>query len=314
MHLVVSGFYADGSVQDLTSVAELVSKDDKIAKVVDGVVAAGRQRPAPKSRSRSAATKPSVPVEVASQEVPDKVSFNYGTLAVLSKQGCNSGACHGSPSGKGGFRLSLRAYDPALDIETLVREAFNRRTNLYEPEASLLLRKPLMEVAHGGGRRLKKSDPGYAVLRDWIAQGCQVDPADAPTCVKLEVYPRERILKRPAHTQQMVALAHFSDGSIRDVTSLAVFSSSDEAVATVDADGLVVGQDRGEAAILVRFLDKIETVVDDVPQGDSRLPVELAAGEQLRRPLTCSRSCSSCRFCPRTCAPTRSSSAACIST
>ena len=118
-----------------------------------------------------------------------------------------------------------------------MREAFNRRTNLYEPENSLLLRKPLMEVAHGGGRRLKKTDAGYEVLRDWIAQGCQVDPADAPTCVKLEVYPRERILKRPAHTQQLVALAHFSDGSVRDVTSLAVFSSSDEAVATVDADG-----------------------------------------------------------------------------
>ena len=70
---------------------------------------------------------------------------------------------------------------------------------------------------------------------------------------------RERILKRPAHTQQLVALAHFSDGSIRDVTPLAVFSSSDDAVATVDAGGLVVSVDRGEAAILVRFLDKIET-------------------------------------------------------
>src|SRR5262249_24333439 len=145
-----------------------------------------------------------VAVEVANQEAPDKVSFNYGTLAVLSKQGCNSGACHGSPSGKGGFRMSLRAYDSALDIDTPVREAFNGRTNLDEPEQSLLLKKPLMEVAHGGGRKLKKSDLGYELLRDWIAQGCHVDAADAPTCVKLEVYPRERILKRPAHTQQLV--------------------------------------------------------------------------------------------------------------
>ncbi len=258
MHLVTSGYYADGTVQDLSSVAELKSKDDKIARAEAGLVL-------PAGNGRTDVTvkvgghELTVPVEVTHQEQPDQVSFNYGTLAVLSKQGCNSGACHGSPSGKGGFRLSLRAYDSALDIETLVREAFNRRTNLYEPEASLMLRKPLMEVAHGGGRRLKKTDSGYEVLRDWIAQGCGVDPADAPTCVKLEVYPRERILKRPAHTQQVVALAHFSDGSIRDVTSLAVFTSSDDAVATVDANGLVVGQDRGEAAILVRFLDKIET-------------------------------------------------------
>ncbi len=268
MHLVVTGFYADGSVQDLTTVSEFVSKDDKIARVDHGTVLPvgnGRTEVMAKVGGQEAA----VSVEIDHQEKPEPVSFNYGALAVLSKQGCNSGACHGSPSGKGGFRMSLRAYDPALDIETLVREAYNRRTNLYEPETSLLLRKPLMELAHGGGRRLKKTDLAYAVLRDWIAEGCQVDAADAATCVKLEVYPRERILKRPAHTQQLIAMAHFSDGSVRDVTSLAVFTSSDEAVATVDAAGLVTAGDRGEAAILARFLDKIETssmmFLKDVP-------------------------------------------------
>jgi hypothetical protein len=258
MHLIVSGYYADGSVQDLSGVAEIKSQDEKIARADKAVVLPVGNGSTTVSL-KVGGHELTVPVEVANQEVPAKVSFNYGTLAVLSKQGCNSGACHGSPSGKGGFRMSLRAYDSALDIETLVREAFNRRTNLYEPESSLLLRKPLMEVAHGGGRRLKKSDVGYEMLRDWIGQGCQVDAADAPTCVKLEIYPRERILKRPAHTQQLVALAHFSDGSVRDVTPLAVFSSSDETVATVDGTGLAVGQDRGEAAILVRFLDKLET-------------------------------------------------------
>jgi hypothetical protein len=258
MQLVVTGFYADGAVQDLTRVAQITSGDEKIARVESAVLLPVTNGQTP-VKVKVGEHELSVGVDVTNQQVPEAVSFNYGTLAVLSKQGCNSGACHGSPSGKGGFRMSLRAYDSALDIETLVREAFNRRTNLYEPENSLLLRKPLMEMAHGGGRRLKKTDSGYALLRDWIAQGCQVDAADAATCVKLEVYPRERILMRPAHTQQLVALAHFSDGTVRDVTPLAVFSSSDEAVATVDASGLVVGQDRGEAAILARFLDKIET-------------------------------------------------------
>jgi hypothetical protein len=258
MRLVVTGIYENGAVQDLTTMAVVAAKDDKVARIDKSEIipaANGHTDISVKVGSHEV----NVPVDVSNFEKPDNVSFNYGALAVLSKQGCNQGACHGSPSGKGGFRLSLRAYDPVLDIETLVREAFNRRTNLYEPEASLLLRKPLMEVAHGGGRRLKKSDAGYAVLRDWIAQGCQVDPAGAATCVKLEVYPRQRILMRPAHTQQILALAHFSDGSVRDVTSLAVFTSSDEAVATVDAKGLVVGQDRGEAAILARFLDKLES-------------------------------------------------------
>ena len=129
----------------------------------------------------------------------------------LSKQGCNSGACHGSPSGKGGFRLSLRAYDPAVDTETLVREAFNRRTNVYEPEQSLLLRKPLMEVAHGGGKRLKKADPSFELLRDWIAQGCQADPADAPAMRQGRGVPAPaRVAPSGAHAADAGAGASFA--------------------------------------------------------------------------------------------------------
>jgi len=258
MHVVVSGHYPGGGVQDLTRATEFASTNEGIVKIAGGIatpVANGQAEIV----CRVAGQELKVPVEVAGQEVAERVSFNYGTLVALSKQGCNSGACHGSPSGKGGFRMSLRAYDPTVDMTTLVRESFNRRTNVFEPENSLLLKKPLMEVAHGGGRRIRKGDPSYGILRDWVAQGCQIDPPDAPTCVKVEVYPRQRILHRPAHTQQLHVLAHFSDGSIKDITELAAFSSSDEAVATVDANGFVVGQDRGEAAILVRYLEKIET-------------------------------------------------------
>jgi hypothetical protein len=122
-----------------------------------------------------------------------------------------------------------------------------------------LLRKPLMELAHGGGQRLKVGGASYELLRDWIGEGLRTDPPDAPQCVKVEVYPRERILTRPAHTQQLVVLAHFSDGSIRDVTELACYSSSDEAVAEVDDNGFVTGLERGESAILVRYLEKMET-------------------------------------------------------
>jgi hypothetical protein len=258
MHLIVSGFYADGTTQDLTRSAQFSSSDEKIVRIEQGVaipVGDGQAAITITSGGQTATTT----VEVSNQSHPEAVSFEYGTLVALSKQGCNSGACHGSPSGKGGFRLSLRAYDPAVDTETLVREAFGRRTNVYEPDESLLLRKPLMEIAHGGGRRLKKADPSYAILKEWIAQGCKADPADAPRCVKVDVYPRQRVLRRPAHTQQMLVLAHFSDGSVRDVTELACFSSSDESVATVDNDGFVVGLDRGESAILVRYLEKMET-------------------------------------------------------
>ena len=156
--------------------------------------------------------------------------------------------------------MSLRAFDVKLDTLTLIREDFGRRTNPLDPESSLLLLKPLMKVPHGGGLKLRKQDPAYGVLRDWIAEGCRVDPADAPRCVKIEVYPPSgRVLKRPAHTQQLSVLAHFSDGSMRDVTDLAVYTSSDTEVADVTVGGLVVGQDRGETAVVVRYMEFIES-------------------------------------------------------
>ena len=268
MHLSVTATYADGSQQDLTRVAEFVSSNPNVATIEQAVA-----RPHADGQTeiavRVAGQELKVPVEVTHQSRPDPVSFNYGTLVALSKQGCNSGACHGSPSGKGGFRLSLRAYDPVLDTDTLIREVFNRRTNVVNPEASLLLRKPLMEVAHGGGQRMKKGDLSYETLRDWIGEGLRTDAADAPHCVKVEVHPSLRILKRPAHTQQLVVLAHFSDGTVRDVTDQAVFTSSDEAVAMVNEQGFVVGHERGESAILVRYLEKMETAylmfLKDVP-------------------------------------------------
>ena len=67
------------------------------------------------------------------------------------------------------------AYDSQLDQLTLIRESYGRRTNPIAPDSSLLLIKPTMQVAHGGGHRMRKSDPAYKVLRQWIAEGCVVD-------------------------------------------------------------------------------------------------------------------------------------------
>ncbi len=259
MQLVVTGYYADGTLQDLTSVTEITSTNPAIAEVKDGAVLP-RGDGAAQLHFKVGGQSATAAVEVSNQSQPQPVSFQYGTLVALSKQGCNSGACHGSPSGKAGFRLSLRAFDPKLDELTLIREEFGRRTNTLAPEASLLLAKPLMKVPHGGGMKIHTSDPAFALLRDWIAEGCRMDPAESPKCVKLEVYPPSgRVLKRPAHTQQLSVRAHFTDGSVRDVTPLAVYSSSDEQVASVNENGLVIGNDRGEIAVVVRYLEFIET-------------------------------------------------------
>jgi hypothetical protein len=269
MQLVVTGHYADGSVQDLTWACEFASTEGSIAAIENGVALPrrdGKAQIAVVAGGRAAV----VPIEVAGYSQPQPVSFEYDVLAALSKQGCNSGACHGSPSGKGGFRLSLRAFDSALDKLTLIREDFGRRTNPLDPDSSLILNKPLMKLPHGGGLKLTKRDPAYGVLRQWISEGCKADGDDAPRCVKIETYPASgRLLRWPAHAQQLAVLAHFSDGSVRDITEMACYSSSDPAVADVTNGGLVVGKDRGEATIIVRYLEHIEscllTFVKDIP-------------------------------------------------
>jgi len=269
MQLVVTGHYADGSVQDLTRAAQFGTTSAAVV-AIENTVALPKQDGAAEVFVIVGGQGAKSVVEVTGLAAAQPVSFEWETLAALSKQGCNSGACHGSPSGKGGFRLSLRAFDSTLDKLTLIREDLGRRTNPLNPDDSLLLNKPLMKVPHGGGQKLRKGDAAYTVLRQWIADGCQSDAADAPRCVKIEVFPPSgRLLKRPAHTQQLCVLAHFSNGTVRDVTDLACYSSSDSMVADVTPSGLVVSQDRGEAAVIVRYLEHVEscslTFVKDIP-------------------------------------------------
>jgi len=256
--LVVTGRYAAETLRDLTGSVTYTSSNPNVA-VVEGALV----KPVGNGKAVITAVlgkvKTQAAVTVNGMDDPHPVSFRNETLAALTKAGCNMGACHGSPSGKAGFRLSLRAFDPQLDVMTLRTEYFGRRTNVMNPDESLLLKKPLMEVAHGGGRRIKKGETLHSVLRGWIAEGQQIDLKTAPKLQRIEVFPKERVLRDAADRQQLVVNGYFSDGSVRDVTALTVFESSDESVGTVNADGLVEQAGRGETAVLARYLDKMDT-------------------------------------------------------
>lgn len=259
VQFVVTGIDDHGEVRDLTHAAEYEA-DDPGVLALEGSVARPTGDGVAVVSVRAGDVEASATVEVSGYDRPRAVSFEYDALAALSKQGCNSGACHGSPSGKGGFRLSLRAFDPAFDRSTLVREHVGRRVNPIEPEESLLLAKPMMKVWHGGGKQIRPQDPAYRVLVDWIAAGCPTEGDEEARCVGLQVHPPAgRVLKWPAHTQQFSALAHFSDGSVRDVSEMAVYSSSDVDVASVTETGLVTGKQRGQAAVIVRYMEFVET-------------------------------------------------------
>lgn len=258
--IVVTGYDEIETSRDWSRDAVISSADPAIAEI-RGTAVFAKSDGETKVIVQVGSQTTEIPVRVTGTDRKRPIAFENEVLVALSKQGCNSGACHGSPSGKGMFRLSLRAFDRKLDELTLVREDYGRRLNPIEPDQSLLLMKPLMKVSHGGGKQLKVDDEAYAILRDWIAEGSPADPADAPRCVQLEVFPNtKRVLRLEAGPQQVAAIAHFSDGTRRDVTHLVAYESSDMSVATVDEAGLVKPIKRGETVILVRFLEHIESV------------------------------------------------------
>jgi hypothetical protein len=259
-HALLTGWDAKEMPSDWTQRAHWVSSNPSVFQWKDGeIIPVGNGQA--ELIAELGPHRKTISVTVQNQEMPARVEFENEVLVALSKQGCNSGACHGSPSGKGAFRLSLRAFDRELDALTLVREEAGRRINPTEPERSLLLLKPLMKVPHGGGVQIHVHDPAYALLRDWIQQGAPLDPSDQSRCVSLEVYPKgPRIIARSAGSQPLVVIAHFADGKTRDVTALTSFESSNTSVASVKTDGVVQPLSRGETVIMARFLEHIESV------------------------------------------------------
>ena len=187
------------------------------------------------------------------------VSFRNDVMPILSKAGCNAGACHGNKSGKGGLKLSLRGQDPDGDYDVLTHDFFARRTNPVEPGQSLILLKAAGLMPHEGGMRFKRDSAEYATLREWIAGGALKDGPSPPVLTKLEATPVEQVLVEPADHVQIGAVATFSDGSKRDVSRIAVYEPSSDLV-TVSHDGLVKRQRSGEVTVNVRFLDRQEPV------------------------------------------------------
>lgn len=196
---------------------------------------------------------------LAQAQQPSAISFRNDVMAVLSKAGCNAGACHGNKSGKAGFKLSLRGQDPEADFATLKNEYSGRRIDLFQPDQSLILLKPTTQLSHEGGKRFAIGALEYTILRDWIAQGASLDSAGAPTLVKLEVSPSEQVLVEPRLSTRISATAIFSDGSRRDVSRLAVYEQSN-VLASISLDGQVTAGRIGETTVIVRYLQCQEPV------------------------------------------------------
>ena len=209
-----------------------------------------------------------VEVNVSGVTATPAIGFDEFVAPILSKAGCNAGACHASQYGKGGFKLSVFGFAPDQDHLQMIRDRAGRRVDFQRPEQSLLLRKPTLAIPHGGNKRLEAGSIDHQILAAWIAGGATAPNSKLPKVASMEVFPAERI-GGLGFTQQLQVTATYSDGRRRDVTPWAKFDSTDDAVVKVSPDGLATTIGRGQAGVMVRFEGQAQIATLVVPFSDT---------------------------------------------
>ena len=194
-----------------------------------------------------------VPVKITNAKANRPISFTNDVMPVFTKSGCNAGSCHGAARGKDGFRLSLYGFDPKGDYHRLTREIPGRRVNLSLPTDCLLMSKATGTVPHSGGELFKPGTEYYNTLLKWLESGAAIDQGPVPEVVGIELYPPAAVLNGADSKQKLTVRAKYADGTDRDVTSLAYFSTNNDNSATVTQDGMVTAKNRGEAFVMCRF-------------------------------------------------------------
>ncbi len=250
--IVVQAEYANGITRDVTEhVVWTLDRDDIVTQDASRVV------PRADGNAKLTATFESltaeVPITVAQAAVDPPISFKRDVMPVFMKAGCNTGSCHGAARGKDSFRLSLFGFDPEGDYFRLTREQPERRIDLSIPAECLFIEKATGQVPHTGGSPTKKGDQYHQTLLRWLESGAPADSGDVPTVEAVELYPPTALLDGAGETQQLTVRAKYSDGTDRDVTSFAVFLSSNDNAAPVSREGKVTAANRGEAFIMARY-------------------------------------------------------------
>ena len=247
--IVVLGKTGSGHEVDLTRTAKFTPASDCVQFGADGYlhpIKDGETRITVSAVGLTA----ELPVTVRNLAAPHPVSFVRDVEPILNKVGCTAGTCHGAAKGKNGFKLSLRGYDPEYDYDRLVHDVSGRRFNRADPARSLMLLKPTAQVPHGGGMRFDLGSQYYQTIFAWLAEGVPYGDPKPAHVEHLEVTPADILMPEAGLAQQIIVTAHYADGSTRDVTREASYTSNTPTVAEVSQDGLLTSQRKGEAALL----------------------------------------------------------------
>lgn len=241
--------------EDLTNRVEYASSDVAIVSVTPTGRVVPHQNGTAQITIKSGDRTQTVGVTVTN--VTDVPAINYveQVRPILVKSGCAMGACHAAQHGQGGLKLSVFGFEPLVDHKAMTREARGRRINLLNPSDSLLLKKPTMQIAHAGGRRLEADSRDYHLLKAWITAGALPSQGPERRLSRLQIIPAQRNC-RPGSQQQLRVEAHYEDGEVRDVTAWSRFDSLDENLVTVNREGLAQVQNPGQAPVMVRFEDQ----------------------------------------------------------
>lgn len=192
-------------------------------------------------------------------------SFVRDVLPALNQAGCASGGCHSKPEGQSGFKLSVFSYDPQGDYAEIVRDARGRRVFPAAPDESLILLKALTRVPHEGGQRFQPGSPTHRLLTRWIRAGMPYALTNEPVLQAVTVFPAEGRYRKGAQGRLKVE-ARYSDGSVRDVTRLASYDSSDKELAKVDEHGkLSIGRLTGQGVVVARYMGLVAASALMVP-------------------------------------------------
>ena len=214
-------------------------------------------------------------VRVGNRHSAMGVGFERDLLSILTTKGCNSSACHGSPAGQNGFRLSLYGSDPRFDYDMIVNQHAGRRVSVESPEDSLMLAKPSFAIAHGGGQLMTPASDEYGTILEWLRQGTPYGSGET-RLERLEIHPGERVLTGTGERQPVVVVGRLSDGSTRDLTAEVRYAVKDEAVVTLDDDWTVTAKAPGMTTVMARAMGKAAAaqfiVVEESPSRDLQFP------------------------------------------
>ncbi len=249
--LLISAQIESGDTIDVTRMVKTALSSDIVRVTRRGLVFARRDGHAELTVTLQKTTL-KIPIDVAGTGAAYVPDFVRDVSPVIAKLGCNQGTCHGAAKGKNGFKLSLRGYDPIMDVRAFTDDHASRRANVASPDDSLMLLKATSAVPHMGGQLMRPGDDHYQVVRDWIAAGAELD-RDSPRVASIEVLPQNPVVQQIGARQQFRVVAKYTDGSTRDVTREAFITSGDAEIAKADESGLLASLRRGEAPVLARY-------------------------------------------------------------